>query len=141
MGRKQTWTDERLAQLVPECKTLREVTIGLGLYYGNKNVGRVRDRIKALELDTSHFTGGLRLENPWVYGVEFNTTTKRYYLNLVDYVCVICGLSEWRGERLVLQVDHIDGDRKNNTLENLRLLCPNCHSQTPTWSKKKPKEM
>jgi len=49
------------------------------------------------------------------------------------YKCEGCGLSEWRGNRLVLELEHKNGDRKDNTRENLELLCPNCHSQTPTW--------
>lgn len=48
--------------------------------------------------------------------------------------CVECDLgTEWNGNPLTLQVDHINGDRTNNTIENLRLLCPNCHTQTETW--------
>jgi hypothetical protein len=47
--------------------------------------------------------------------------------------CARCGIDEWLGEPLTLQVDHGDGDTKNNTRENLRGLCPNCHSQTPTY--------
>lgn len=49
--------------------------------------------------------------------------------------CDDCGISEWRGKKLSLQLDHRDGDRTNNLRENLRLLCPNCHSQTETHSK------
>ncbi len=47
--------------------------------------------------------------------------------------CLFCNIDEWRGKPLHLQLDHIDGDRKNNTRENLRSLCPNCHSQTDTY--------
>jgi len=50
------------------------------------------------------------------------------------YECSECGLSEWRGKSLVLQLDHIDGNNSNHRLENLRLLCPNCHSQTETFA-------
>lgn len=51
--------------------------------------------------------------------------------------CENCGLREWMGKLITLEMDHIDADRKNNTRENLKLLCPNCHSQTPTWRRTK----
>lgn len=47
--------------------------------------------------------------------------------------CLFCGISEWRGQFITLELDHIDGNSSNNVRENLRLLCPNCHSQTDTW--------
>jgi hypothetical protein len=53
-------------------------------------------------------------------------------------LCEICGLREWRSQPIQLELDHIDGDRSNNTLANLRMLCPNCHAQTETWCRQKP---
>ena len=47
--------------------------------------------------------------------------------------CEICGVNEWNGLPIACELDHIDGDRTNHRLENLRILCPNCHSQTPTF--------
>lgn len=74
-------------------------------------------------------------------------TVKEYReaaFNAFGRICVLCGIGEfWQGQPLTLQVDHINGDRYNNSLDNLRVLCPNCHSQTPTfngkhlWKKKK----
>lgn len=54
-----------------------------------------------------------------------------------DCKCLMCGISEWMGVIISLEVDHIDGDNKNNCRENLRGLCPNCHSLTDTWRGKK----
>lgn len=55
--------------------------------------------------------------------------------------CLICNLSEWNNIPLTLEVDHIDGDNNNNARDNLRGLCPNCHSTTHTWrGKNKPQQ-
>src|SRR5947209_996530 len=51
--------------------------------------------------------------------------------------CDFCGLSEWHGQPISIQIDHINGVRDDHRLENLRMLCPNCHSQTETYAGKK----
>lgn len=48
-------------------------------------------------------------------------------------MCEVCGITEWNGKRVSLELDHIDGNRTNHKLENLRIICPNCHSQTHTY--------
>jgi 5-methylcytosine-specific restriction endonuclease McrA len=52
---------------------------------------------------------------------------------LLPSVCAECGITTWRGRALALELHHINGDGKDNRLENLALLCPNCHSQTDSW--------
>jgi Zn finger protein HypA/HybF involved in hydrogenase expression len=53
-------------------------------------------------------------------------------------ICEVCGqLPEWNGRILSLQLDHVDGDHQNNSIENLRIICPNCHTQTDTFSSRK----
>lgn len=64
------------------------------------------------------------------------STLRRVLLRERSYCCSVCGIDSWQGMPLVLQVDHIDGSAANNTRENLRWLCPNCHSQTPTFGRR-----
>ena len=51
----------------------------------------------------------------------------------LEPICNNCGIEEWNGIKIPLELDHIDGDSTNNSIKNLRLLCPNCHSVTPNW--------
>jgi len=53
--------------------------------------------------------------------------------NLIEYKCKKCGIDSWQGESIVLDLDHINGNNRDNRLTNLRYLCPNCHSQTDTY--------
>lgn len=56
-----------------------------------------------------------------------------------EYKCEICGISEWNNKPISLQLHHIDGNHTNHRLDNLQILCPNCHSQTDTFAGKKSK--
>jgi hypothetical protein len=60
---------------------------------------------------------------------------------LLDNKCSICGISSWNNKPLNLELDHIDGNRINHQISNLRLLCTNCHSQTDTYISKNQKSI
>ena len=69
---------------------------------------------------------------------EVNIFTKKEILiKERGYCCESCKLSSWLDKPITIELDHIDGNNKNNSKDNLRLLCPNCHSQTPTWRRAK----
>ena len=107
-------------------------------------------KIANLELDTSHFTG-----QRWARGKTFSNrrtipleailvanssyqSTARLRRRLIaaglkEAACEGCGLSKWRGQPLPLTLDHVNGIHTDNRLENLRILCPNCHAITDTW--------
>lgn len=75
------------------------------------------------------------LDNPNKY--YSGTRLKNLLLNSnIEYECKLCGITDWGGLDITLEVDHKDGNKCNNSLENLRFLCPNCHSQTDTYKGK-----
>jgi len=65
--------------------------------------------------------------------IKNSANIRRYLLRTREYRCASCGRKTWMGQKIPLEVDHVDGDHKNNTEENLRLICPNCHALTPTY--------
>lgn len=87
--------------------------------------GAVRSRPQATPPDAFFVAG--RLRN------GLHVKLRLLAAGLREDRCDICGVTDWRGERLAIELHHVNGDRRDNRLENLQLLCPNCHSQTDSW--------
>ena len=131
----------------------------LGLSTYGSSYRSFKIRAKNLNLDLVHFTGQNHLKgktNTWTKGrslddflIENSNTILGSHIKqrliregLVEEKCVGCGLgSIWNGNHITLQIDHINGDCFDHRLENLRLLCPNCHSQTSTFGSKSAKSI
>jgi hypothetical protein len=69
-------------------------------------------------------------------GTACTRALKSYLLDCLEHRCEICGLAEWMDRPIPLELDHKDGDAANNSLDNLRLICPNCYAQTETYKAK-----
>lgn len=72
-------------------------------------------------------------KNAIILGIAGQGSTKRHLTETRGYKCEECGISEWNNKPIVLELDHTNGDSNDNSLGNVRLLCPNCHSQTDTF--------
>lgn len=129
--------------IVPDCLCMSDVIRAVGLQPRGQNEKTIKRWIKKLNIDTSHFdisaakARGSIKNNIFVENSSAaNSVVKRKVLrgNLIPYECSKCGLKDgWQGMPLNLQLDHKNGINNDHRLENLRFLCPNCHSQTPTW--------
>jgi HNH endonuclease len=146
------YTKELVQDAVNQSKSVMEVMRILGIKLSGGSHNHITSVIKKFEIDTSHFLGQAsnkgkpaksRLTADEIFSSVPEYRTKAEHLNRallesgVEYKCVICGNTGiWNNKPLTLQVDHIDGDWKNNKKENLRFLCPCCHSQTENYGNK-----
>lgn len=140
-------TDEQFISLIKTSTTIAEVLFKLGYSVNGNSWGfsTIRRRMDELNLSHSDFKGKSiyheqkkHIEEKDILKPNCNHTRsvlRRFILNnnLISYKCAICGCVEWQGKTLSLELDHINGINNDNRLENLRFLCPNCHSQTTTY--------
>lgn len=149
------YSPAELEAAVRQSTSLRQVLTRLGLSnQGGGSYGTIKRRIAELALDTSHLTG-----QGWNTGLKFNPGIRRtrplsellvqdspvtsmgrlkkrlIAAGMLEECCQICSMNQvWQGKPLVLRMDHINGVRSDCRVENLRLICPNCDSQLPTFA-------
>jgi hypothetical protein len=141
-------TVSELTEAVRSSRSFSQVLAKLGIRSGG-NQSRLKSRIEQLGLDTAHFSGqGWRrgatapvvphrpLEEVLVAGRLVQTSNLKRRLiqeGLKGRRCEVCRLEEWNEQPIPLELDHVNGRRDDNRLENLRIVCPNCHAQTSTY--------
>ena len=149
---RHRYTKELLAPVVARALSVAEVLRLLEIRQAGGNHTHISRRIRELGLDTSHFLGARRnrgpnhlpakksaaqllVEKPPLAPRTKVVKLRRALIEIgVQVRCEGCGLpDEWQGKRLVLEIDHVNGRHNDNRPENLRFLCPNCHSQTETF--------
>jgi len=135
-----------LQKICNECDSFRDLLRALGYKVNSGTMWKnIKERIKQDNIDTSHFYkktafkhGQIPMEEILVKNSTFNRGHLKKRLikeGLIKYICSGCGNNGiWLNKSLTLQIDHKNGDSLDNRLENLEFLCPNCHSQTDTFS-------
>ena len=142
--KKYDWNLEKIKKAVKESINFTEVLNKLEIPRQGNNSKTLRKILDDNNLDYSHFTGRARFYNTnYINAEEYlngfknikSAQLKEKLLkeNLIENKCAICGLTEWQNKPITLQLHHIDGNSNNNCLNNLQLLCPNCHSQTDNY--------
>ncbi|MEK7611882.1 MAG: HNH endonuclease [Patescibacteria group bacterium] len=147
-GRTRGWTAIQLKNAVKSSKSFRQILVKLNLRDAGGNYAQIKRYIKEYNLNISHFTGkawnkGLRGIGKPIIPLEkilvknslfqsFKLKKRLFSVKLKPEYCEQCNWAEKTQDGyLPLELDHINGDRTDNRLENLRVLCPNCHSLTP----------
>lgn len=144
---KYKYSDETLSIIVKESTSMRQVCEKLGINYSGGNFAHLKKRIENASINRSHFTG-----QGWnkgrVHGpkrpIEDYLSNKKSILthtlklkllssNIFIHQCMKCKLYIWLNDPIPLELHHIDGDKQNNILSNLELLCPNCHAKTDNY--------
>lgn len=139
---RKNYTNQDIIIAAKKSLSCAELLRELGLKPVGGNYETMKKKIFALNIDCSHWVGqqwntGKRLKNWGEYSRASNA--KRHLIKELGHKCENCLISLWYDEPICLELHHIDGDRTNNTFENLKLLCPNCHAMTKNWRGKKNK--
>lgn len=146
--KRRSWSIEQLNKAVKDSRSYRQVLLKLGLREAGGNFEQIKKYCFELKLNTKHFKGSawnkgltgigkprIPLEKILVkksYFQSFKLKNRLFSAGLKSKFCELCGWAKKTQDNyLPLELDHINGDRHDNRLTNLRILCPNCHSLTP----------
>lgn len=146
--------EETICELVRTSNNIHQVCIKFGLRGTNTEYERIYNIIHKYNLDISHFDKGiyptikkavtkkksLTLNEILCENVKYQSSELLKRLikeGLKEKKCECCGLTEWQGKEIPLELHHINGNHNDNRIENLQLLCPNCHAQTDNFCRGK----
>ena len=146
---KREYAIDKLVENADKCANMLELCHRMGISnVGGEDYREVRNLAKELGIELKFSfekknkkQKAIRLPYEKILvkgGITSTTNLKKIILreNLKEYKCEKCGIKEWQGQPISLQIHHINGDHHDNRIENLQFLCPNCHSQTDTYAGK-----
>jgi len=149
MSKPKKWSIEQLKTAAKESSSIRQVLFKLGLVPAGGNYVQVQSYLKLHKVDTKHFKGKawnkgmlgrsmphIPIEDILVKDSSYQSyklKNRLFRLGLKSPKCEMCGWAKKSIDgRLPLELDHINGNRMDNRIDNLQILCPNCHSLQPT---------
>lgn len=144
-GYKYNWSKELIEKAVKESYCYKDVLRKLSINTIGKNSDTLKRKIEEYGIDISHFTfvshnkGKKQKKSIETYLTQYSTiASSKLRLKLInegikENKCEKCGISIWMGKPITIQLHHKNGDHSDNRLDNLQLLCPNCHSQTENF--------
>lgn len=147
--KKHQRTKEEYEEAIKKSKSIAEALRNLGLIDRGGNYKIIKNACSKYGIDMSHFYG-----QGWNKGLKFKPKQAEETINLLkencyyqsyklkkrlldegfkEHKCECCGNSEWNGKPIALEIHHINGDSTDNRIENIQILCPNCHAQTDNY--------
>lgn len=156
---KRQYSDEEFREAMESSYSIREALEKLSLKPTGGNYKVAKRRINLLSIDISHHTGQAHLkgkthtwaiktptekilvENSTYGGSTFSLKNRLISENYFERKCYSCGNTEWLGKSIPLELEHKNGNKFDNRIENLTLLCPNCHALTSTYRGKNKKRV
>lgn len=129
-----------LQEFANNSRSIAQFCVAMGIKPVGSNYLTAKRLLQKHNIDTEHWTG-----QSWGKDVQkkdwskyFNSRQlKKILIRERTHQCEKCKNTKWFDLPITLELEHVDGDRTNNDKSNLKLLCPNCHSQTPTWRRQK----
>ena len=136
----RNYTDKDIIKYSKESNSLAELLGKLDLRIAGGNYANMKRNLQRLNLSCDHW-----VKKGWNKGEQLKDWSqysravhlKPHLIKLRSHKCEECENDSWMGVDIPLEIEHIDGNRTNNELSNLKLLCCNCHALTPAWRRRK----
>lgn len=141
---KSSWNIEEIKNQIKKVTNFTQLLRNLGMNPCGSRLFKIKKICNEHSISYAHFSHPKYIDVQTLLqnkSTDDSSFLRRKLLaaGIKENKCECCGISEWQGKPLAIQLHHIDGNRRNNSLQNLIMLCPNCHSQTDNYCGKKDK--